>query len=82
MTKSAFLYASSLSNVALKLRSSRLRKDSISLSMIGDFLSFSICTLSGTMSNAITSLCWANNKALESPTYPVPATATFSILTV
>lgn len=35
--------------------------------------------LAGTTSTATTSLCCANNVAIDKPTYPVPATAIFIV---
>lgn len=68
ITNSAFLYASSLSSVALKFKSSLSKYSSISLSSIGDFLLFSISTFSGMISNATTSLFCESNIPFESPT--------------
>ena len=53
------------------------KKRSIYSSLIGDFLEFIAATFSGITSTATTSLCCASSVAIESPTYPVPATAIF-----
>ena len=37
-------------------------------------------TFSGTMSTAVTWLCWLRRVAIDNPTYPVPATAIFMII--
>ena len=68
MTYSASLYANSLSNVATKLSSLLSKKYSISRSTIGDFLLLRRFIFSSIMSTAITSLCCANNMALDRPT--------------
>lgn len=52
-------------------------KRSISRSLMGDRQEFIFSTFPGTMSSALTSLCCESSTAIERPTYPVPATATF-----
>ena len=63
--------------VAARLSGFSARYSSMYLSAMGDFLEFRSSTFSGTMSTAVTSLFCDRRTAIESPTYPVPATVIF-----
>ena len=77
ITKSAVLYASSASVVAVRLRC-RSSCSAMNFSRYSSWMGLChlliFSTFSGTISTAMTSLCWLNRTANDNPTYPVPAT--------